>query len=161
MPAARIIGPLTASQAYQREYREENREKIASYQSKYMRSPRRKTWAKGYYQRPEVKGKTIARQRLRNRTPVSKRRAYENQMWKKYRLTLEDLARMLEAQQGVCAGCENRLLFDKYTHVDHCHRTEEVRGLLCNDCNITLGTARDSPATLRRLADYLERSHGR
>lgn len=39
---------------------------------------------------------------------------------------------------------------------DHCHNTGKFRGWLCGPCNIALGGARDSPATLRALAEYLE-----
>ncbi|MFG2001358.1 endonuclease VII domain-containing protein [Spirillospora sp. NPDC048911] len=41
-------------------------------------------------------------------------------------------------------------------HVDHCHETGAVRGLLCPECNTGMGQLRDDPATLRRAADYLE-----
>ena len=40
--------------------------------------------------------------------------------------------------------------------VDHCHDTGNVRGYLCQSCNMTLGSARDNPDILRRLANYLE-----
>lgn len=41
--------------------------------------------------------------------------------------------------------------------LDHCHATLKVRGWLCDNCNQVLGRAKDNPATLRALADYLER----
>ncbi|MFP3967298.1 endonuclease VII domain-containing protein [Actinomadura fulvescens] len=41
-------------------------------------------------------------------------------------------------------------------HVDHCHETGKVRGLLCPECNTGMGQLRDDPVTLRRAADYLE-----
>jgi len=43
------------------------------------------------------------------------------------------------------------------THYDHCHSTGQFRGWLCNSCNCALGFAKDVPATLRALAEYLER----
>jgi len=39
--------------------------------------------------------------------------------------------------------------------VDHDHRTNEVRELLCSQCNIILGLANDNPVILIALADYL------
>lgn len=39
--------------------------------------------------------------------------------------------------------------------LDHCHLTGKFRGWLCANCNFALGLARDSPETLRKLADYL------
>ncbi len=43
-------------------------------------------------------------------------------------------------------------------HVDHCHTTGKVRGMLCSDCNTGLGKFKDGPALLRRAAEYLERA---
>jgi hypothetical protein len=37
-------------------------------------------------------------------------------------------------------------------------KTGRVRGLLCSGCNHAVGKVRDSPDTLRRLADYLDRN---
>lgn len=45
-----------------------------------------------------------------------------------------EYARMLEAQDGHCALCENEPKSRKL-HVDHDHRTGKVRGLLCFRCN--------------------------
>lgn len=59
---------------------------------------------------------------------------------------------------GRCHGCENPLTQGPTTHIDHCHSTGRFRGLLCSGCNHALGKTKDNPATLRRLADYLERS---
>jgi hypothetical protein len=43
--------------------------------------------------------------------------------------------------------------------VDHDHRTGEVRGLLCNLCNVALGVLRDDTRTARALIAYLESDH--
>ena len=40
--------------------------------------------------------------------------------------------------------------------VDHNHLTKKVRGVLCQRCNKGLGCFRDSAATMRAGADYLE-----
>jgi len=40
--------------------------------------------------------------------------------------------------------------------IDHDHRSGEIRGVLCGGCNVALGSARDNPAILRGLAEYLE-----
>jgi len=43
------------------------------------------------------------------------------------------------------------------TVFDHCHEHGHFRGWICNACNAALGMAQDNPATLRRLAEYLEK----
>lgn len=44
---------------------------------------------------------------------------------------------MLSAQKCLCAICKRSLSGD--CNIDHDHKTDEVRGLLCNKCNLNLG----------------------
>lgn len=62
---------------------------------------------------------------------------------------------MVGVQDARCFGCHRTDVLGLL--VDHCHKHGHVRGLLCRACNTTLGFVKDNPATLRRLADYLER----
>lgn len=67
---------------------------------------------------------------------------------------------MLSAQGKRCAICQRRFIMrgvqKMAPHVDHCHSTNRVRGLLCGDCNTALGLLRDSLPSLRRAYTYLE-----
>lgn len=73
-----------------------------------------------------------------------------------------EMAAMLEAQDYRCAICRREISFSpgrgtaRNAHLDHCHRTNRVRGWLCSPCNRALGMIRDDPAVLRAAADYLE-----
>jgi Recombination endonuclease VII len=71
-----------------------------------------------------------------------------------YGLTLDDWDRMLIEQLGCCAICNEAVL---ELHVDHCHESDIVRGLLCTSCNNGLGRFGDDPERLRRAADYIEK----
>lgn len=81
-----------------------------------------------------------------------------------YGLSVEDYARMLEEQNGVCAICHKPEVKIKHgklamLSVDHCHNSEKVRGLLCGNCNLMLGYSKDDPETLERAIAYLNK-HG-
>lgn len=70
---------------------------------------------------------------------------------RRYGLTAEEIE-SLETES--CAGCGAT----DNLHVDHCHTTHEVRGILCRSCNTVLGAVKDDMRVLIRLAAYLERS---
>lgn len=72
----------------------------------------------------------------------------------KYNTTPSQVAEMKKKVRGLCQICSEA----KELEVDHCHKTLNIRGLLCHDCNIGLGMFGDSPKKLRSGADYLDNS---
>lgn len=75
---------------------------------------------------------------------------------RQYGLTPQAVEDMLAAQGGLCAICE----VAEAVHVDHCHDSGRIRGLLCFRCNAALGQFDDVPERLRKAAEYLERHRG-
>ena len=83
---------------------------------------------------------------------------------RKYGLTLAEADAMLKAQDGKCAIC-SRPIADYVTtttgrrlrlyYVDHDHRTNAVRSLLCAKCNPLIGYADENPAILAAAIAYL------
>lgn len=43
----------------------------------------------------------------------------------------------------------------KNMHIDHNHTTGKVRGILCNSCNMALGSMREDPEAIVKLLHYL------
>lgn len=78
---------------------------------------------------------------------------------KKYGITVEDYRSMLASQSGVCAICggppTGNHSQNRPYHVDHDHLTGKVRGLLCTNCNILIGQAKESPERLEKAIAYL------
>jgi hypothetical protein len=73
-----------------------------------------------------------------------------------YGLTLEQYDELFQAQEGCCAICRHQFTGeDRDTHVDHCHSTGRVRGLLCPDCNRGIGLFKDDIALLQRALEYV------
>lgn len=71
---------------------------------------------------------------------------------RRYGLTEDDVKELIEQQGGVCAICGT----DKPEHVDHCHVTGKVRGVLCFNCNGGLGQFKDDIGRLISAIAYLE-----
>jgi hypothetical protein len=61
--------------------------------------------------------------------------------------TVEDIL-----STGKCEACGST---DRKLCIDHDHRTNNVRGLLCHNCNTALGLVGDNLSTLQNLIHYL------
>ena len=69
-------------------------------------------------------------------------------------LDQESFDRLLLAQGMGCAICgKGRGI--ALLCVDHDHDTDQVRGILCRDCNSALGLFKDDPWRVQQAADYL------
>jgi len=74
---------------------------------------------------------------------------------KAYGMTVEERDTLLASQGGRCAICG---AYDvEVWHVDHCHDSGTVRGMLCPPCNLGLGHFHDDPARLKAAIIYLTR----
>jgi hypothetical protein len=88
---------------------------------------------------------------------------FDQQLRKKYGVTVEWYREQLSKQNNVCAICkqpETAVIKGKVISmpVDHCHKTGKVRGLLCTSCNRGLGLFGDNPDFLKSAIKYLNTS---
>lgn len=111
-----------------------------------------------------TRAKQIAWRRSRpnyekDRYAASRVETRERHLVRKYGVDLAQYERMLTEQDGRCAicGCEESTQHNGVFHVDHCHATGVVRGLLCRGCNHVLGHLKDDPNLLRNAIAYLRR----
>lgn len=74
----------------------------------------------------------------------------------KYGVTKEFLVELYEKQDGKCAICGEIPKTERGLHVDHCHTTGAVRGLLCHGCNTGIGALKEDAETLSKAIDYLK-----
>ena len=74
-----------------------------------------------------------------------------------YDLHEDDYMRLKEEQDNCCFICSADFSEVK-DHIDHCHTTGQVRGLLCNSCNSGIGMFKDNPELLEKAITYLENS---
>jgi hypothetical protein len=84
----------------------------------------------------------------------------------KYGMTLEEAEAMAAEQNGGCYLCGNEQGIRNRGReksgasgltMDHDHATGKPRRLLCSECNMTIGTAKDDPDLLERMAEYVRR----
>lgn len=85
-------------------------------------------------------------------------KAREAAWQRRYGITREDYDKMLAEQNGSCKICKTTKVGRTHTHfhVDHCHSSKKVRGLLCDLCNRGLGYFKDDPDLMKKGAIYLE-----
>jgi hypothetical protein len=114
------------------EYNKKNREHLLEMRRFRYHSDPNRTVAK---QNAEY----IKKQRA---NPIRKRQMMGNHIKRKYGLSLEQYDSLIKQQQNKCAICketfpESYKMWNRPC-VDHCHRTNKVRGILCRWCNISL-----------------------
>jgi len=71
-----------------------------------------------------------------------------------YGIDIDTYNDMLATQGGKCKICSEKT--DRRLAVDHCHTTGDVRGLLCQPCNLGLGQFKDNTDTLLKAIEYLK-----
>jgi len=84
-------------------------------------------------------------------------RAASERLQRNYGISLADYDEALEAQDNGCAICgKTEAEEGKRLAVDHNHETDQVRGLLCENCNRAIGLLRHDPELLCSATVYLD-----
>jgi hypothetical protein len=78
-----------------------------------------------------------------------------NRKWyykKYYGMTPEEVLAKKQAADFKCEICQKK---KKIIHIDHCHATGLIRGLLCFKCNGAIGKFEDDPSLIQMAMNYL------
>lgn len=123
----------------------------------------KKNYAKGVY--PVCK----SCQSKKSKESYKRHKAKRNQssrsyhLSRNYGLTLDEFHALVEKQGQLCACCGEKQDYKRtdgkrqHLFVDHCHKTGEVRGLLCGRCNSGIGLLGDTAEHVKKAVEYLEK----
>lgn len=139
-----------------RKYRLDNKAKRSEYRKEYYQE--NKVKEKEYYRKNEDKIKETRKKYLQKSEVREKRKKqlFESSLKRKYNLTIEKYNELHEKQKGCCAICHrHQSELGSRLNIDHCHSSNKVRGMLCNQCNQGLGLFKDDPETLKNAIEYL------
>ncbi len=85
-----------------------------------------------------------------------KAREKSDNLKRKFGITLEEYKVMFDTQGGCCAICGiHQDNIKRALAVDHCHHSNEIRALLCTNCNSGIGMLQDSLEIVQKALDYL------
>jgi len=90
-----------------------------------------------------------------NRLRIKKR--VLNKKYEGWGTSLAEKKILYKSQEGRCAICHKKLTLMS-AHLDHDHKTNKVRGILCSNCNTAIGLLNDSVDRTVSAAFYLKRN---
>ena len=136
--------------AYQAKWREKNKDRLLKKTTK---------WNKEHSDQRNMQIKKVRTQNPNRVRDISLRANHG--------ISLDAYNTMLSHQNGVCAICgQKETIASKKTGkvsnlaVDHCHKTGQIRGLLCFHCNRGIGHFKDEVIILENAANYIKKSKG-
>ena len=80
-----------------------------------------------------------------------KNRLYE----RKYGIAFDKKVELFNKIEGRCMICGSKMELET-SQLDHDHDTNEIRGILCINCNLLLGHGKDDILLLKNAINYLE-----
>ncbi len=135
-----------------------DKERIKAYNKKHRNKYRERHTERARRYRENNRDKVTAYLKAYHYKNRHKARAYE--LLRKYNITIDEYAILSDKQGGLCAICkkpetrkQKGVLLPLV--VDHCHKANCIRGLLCSRCNVMIGMANDDTRCLLAGIDYL------
>lgn len=134
----------------------EGKEKVAAYNKSYNA----KLAQTKYKKSPKGREKSKLQDEKRKVSFDRKLWVRSNNLKRLYGITLDQYKNLVSAQGNECAICKIAFSDVLSGHVDHCHTTGTIRGVLCGKCNAAIGLFSDNTAFLQSAIYYLESNKG-
>lgn len=148
-----------------RKYYQKNKESIYRSHRAYIESvkEKRKEYLREYCSRPDVRKRRrelyqlkIGSRRAQDKAHYHRTKERHSEIYRcrKYGISVEEYRELIA--RGKCEICgETEKAKNKVLAIDHCHKTNKVRGLLCSNCNNALGRVNDKIEILENMKNYL------
>tara|TARA_B110000503_G_C7123040_1_gene403338 strand:- start:288 stop:947 length:660 start_codon:yes stop_codon:yes gene_type:complete len=148
------------ARAWEKTYYEKNKEKVKAQRKAYFEKNKEKVKAqrKAYYEKNKEKIKAQSKAYKEKNKGRFTNWVRARNLKSRYGISLHEYNLMLTEQKGKCACCgihQNELPYKLY--VDHDHDTGLIRGLLCSNCNTSIGKLGDNIEGLMKALNYLEK----
>jgi hypothetical protein len=149
-----------------KEYYEKNKDKIKQQSREYYKNnkdvilERTRKGALQYYNdhKQEILDKWKKQRKGKDDKSISKlRRERDRHLQRRYGVSLQWYEDTLKIQGGGCFICGRMPGKNRNLHVDHCHKTNRVRGILCATCNGVLGRFYEDVSRFEKAIEYLRR----
>ena len=149
--------------AYLKEWVKKDRKKNPERYQNYVKKSQQKCKEKKkvYMKIYELENKEKIKERNKKWKNKNKEKIRDQNLKRMYGISSLDYENILESQHGKCCIClihwtqtkENRKLV-----VDHCHTTGKIRGLLCMNCNKSLGFLKDNKEIISNMLIYISKN---
>jgi len=139
---------------YTKRYRQKHPERAKAYMKKYREEHPEKfrAWKK----KDREIHKDVISERTQKWRQANPDKMNGQRLRQRYSLSKADYEKLVKAQNGICAICgkepNGHRLF-----IDHDHKTGNMRGLLCRNCNFALELFEDDSKRLLSAINYLRR----
>ena len=161
--------------AKQNKYYQDNIEKARETNKRYNHTEQGKATRKKYYEQLDKKRvkawNETSRKNLKIRFESDpefaiqyKTKEKSKRLEYKFGINIDDFTNLLNEQDSKCEICKKSLVDDMETRsvknkpcVDHCHKTENVRGILCFSCNRLIGYMEQSDYIVKQGFGYLKK----
>jgi hypothetical protein len=134
---------------YYSDHKEQERARAKKYYQGH-KDERKQYWKNEYISDPEKYKNRAKKYHERHPERTNARRLAWN-----YGIDQAWIDKKIKEQNGRCAICLQP--FIETPHVDHCHETKKLRGLLCRTCNAGIGLLKDQFEIVERAAQYLRK----
>lgn len=110
------------------------------------------------------RNKQEGREQIQRLKDARKLSARKSTIKKKYGINYDEFMRMLELANHKCEVCGRDVVIEgprgsaNLAHIDHCHDTGRVRGVLCFKCNTGIGALGDTICSVLKAVEYLRKT---